>query len=286
LDWNKTKTILIVVFSILNIFLYSLYLDRHNDARSLQVMGETSIEENLRQDDISYGELPVFADESYYVSAEIAEFPEEKLKKFVDQKFTFIDEDNEHLISTLEVPYPLKNTKGEEQFTLFLATHVLNGKEYVLWNLDEEKKQAIFFQKVDDYPIFFNKNAILTINWDEDENIISYEQSMFGEFINFNKKKDILLPIEAINALYSKDYLKKGSTVINISLGYSTHIQLTKTQVFAPTWHVRVKLEDEEIEDYFINATDGKVIEFKDELEDPEIDESVEDMEIEDQGDF
>jgi regulatory protein YycI of two-component signal transduction system YycFG len=249
-------------------------------------MGETSIEENLRQDDISYGELPVFADESYYVSAEIAEFPEEKLKKFVDQKFTFIDEDNEHLISTLEVPYPLKNTKGEEQFTLFLATHVLNGKEYVLWNLDEEKKQAIFFQKVDDYPIFFNKNAILTINWDEDENIISYEQSMFGEFINFNKKKDILLPIEAINALYSKDYLKKGSTVINISLGYSTHIQLTKTQVFAPTWHVRVKLEDEEIEDYFINATDGKVIEFIDELEDPEIDENVEDMEIEDQGDF
>jgi regulatory protein YycI of two-component signal transduction system YycFG len=162
----------------------------------------------------------------------------------------------------------------------------LNCKEYVLWNLDEEKKQAIFFQKVDDYPIFFNKNAILTINWDEDENIISYEQSMFGEFINFNKKKDILLPIEAINALYSKDYLKKGSTVINISLGYSTHIQLTKTQVFAPTWHVRVKLKDEEIEDYFINATDGKVIEFIDELEDPETDENVEDMEIEDQGDF
>lgn len=284
MDWNKTKTILIVVFSILNVFLYSLYLDRYNDAQSLQVMGETSIEESLRLDDISYGELPVFTDESYYVSAEIAEFPEEKLEKFVGQKFTSVGE--AQLISMLEVPFPLKNAKGEEQFTQFLASHVLNGNEYVLWNRDEEKRQATFFQKVDDYPIFFNKNAMLTINWDENENIISYEQSMFGEFINFNKKKDILLPIEAINALYSKDYLKKGSTVINISLGYSTHIQLTKTQVFAPTWHVRVKLEDEEIEDYFINATDGKVIEFKDELEDPEIDEKVEDMEIDDQGDF
>ncbi|MBO1913518.1 two-component system regulatory protein YycI, partial [Microvirga sp. 3-52] len=128
-----------------------------------------------------YGELPIFTDESYYVSADIAEFPEEKLKKFDDQSFTF--EDEAHLISMLEVPYPLKNAKGEEQFSQFLATHVLNGKEYVLWNRDKEKKQAIFFQKVDDYPIFFNKNAMLTINWDEDENIISYEQSMFGEFI-------------------------------------------------------------------------------------------------------
>ncbi|QUW20616.1 two-component system regulatory protein YycI [Sporosarcina sp. Marseille-Q4063] len=284
MDWNKTKTILIVVFSILNVFLYSLYLDRYNDAQSLQVMGETSIEELLRLEDISYGELPVFPDESYYVSAEIAEFPEEKLKKFTDQKFTFIDE--AHLISMLEVPYPLKDVKSEEQFTQFLASHVLNGKEYVLWNRDEEKRQATFFQKVEDYPIFFNKNAMLIIHWDEDENIISYEQSMFGEFINFNKKKDILLPIEAINTLYSKDYLRKGSTVMDISLGYSTHIQLTKTQVFAPTWHVRVKLEDEEVENYFVNATDGKVIEFKEELEEPEIDENVEDLEIDDQGDI
>jgi regulatory protein YycI of two-component signal transduction system YycFG len=166
LDWNKTKTILIVVFSILNVFLYSLYLDRYNDAQSLQVMGETSIEESLREDDISIGELPVFTDESYYVSAEIAVFPEEKLKKIVDQKFTFVDEG--HLISRLEVAYPLKNAKGEDQFTQFLSTHVLNGKEYVLWDRDEEKRQATFFQKVDAYPIFFNQNAMLIINWDED----------------------------------------------------------------------------------------------------------------------
>ena len=285
MDWNKTKTIFIVVFSILNIFLYSLYLDRYNDAQNLQVMGETSIEELLRLDDISYGNLPIYDEESYYVSAEISAFSEEQLKKLVDQKYTLIDE--AHLISKLKVPYPLKNIKGEEQFTEFLATHVLNGKEYVLWNQDEEKRQATFFQKVDAYPIFFNKNAMLLINWDEDGNIISYEQSMFGEFINFNKKKDVLLPIEAINTLYSKDYLRKGSTVINISLGYSTDIHLTKTQVFAPTWHVRVKLEDGEIEDYFINATDGKIIEFKDELEEPDIiDENDVKKEIDDQGDF
>ena len=82
-------------------------------------MGETSIEESLREDDISYGELPVYADESYYVSAEISAFSEEQLKKLVDQKFTLVDE--AHLISKLEIPYPLKKGKGEERFTEFLV---------------------------------------------------------------------------------------------------------------------------------------------------------------------
>ena len=48
-----------------------------------------------------------------------------------------------------------------------------------------------------------------------------------------------------------------------MKLGYSTLVQLTETQVFAPTWHVRVELKDGEIEDYFINAIEGKIIEFQ-----------------------
>ena len=255
-------------------------MDRYESAENVQVMGETSIEDLLKLDDITYGELPVFSEESYYVSAEITSFSSEQFAEIEGQNFTFVDED--HLISRLEEPFPLKDEKGEYTFDQFLSTYVLKGNEYILWNRDDEKRQATFFQKVESYPIFFNKNAMLTIHWDKDDNIISYEQSMFGEFINFNKKKDILLPIEAINTLYSKDYLKRGSTVVDISLGYSTHIQLTKTQVFAPTWHVRVKLEDEEeIEDYFVNATDGKIIEFQVETDELEVDE---DIEINNQG--
>ena len=48
-----------------------------------------------------------------------------------------------------------------------------------------------------------------------------------------------------------------------MTLGYSTLVQVTETQVFAPTWHVRVELKDGIIEDYFINAIEGKIIEFQ-----------------------
>lgn len=40
LDWNKTKTIFIVVFSILNVFLYSLYVDRVMETQNVQVLGK------------------------------------------------------------------------------------------------------------------------------------------------------------------------------------------------------------------------------------------------------
>lgn len=257
------------MFSILNVFLYSLYLDRYREAQSVQLVGETSIEELLKLDNITYEKLPDYNEESSYASAEIAVFTEEYLKKFKDQEFTIVDKTL--LTSKVKTEFPIRDAKGDYLFTPFLATHVPKGNEYVLWDVDDENKVALFFQKVDDYPIYFNPNAMLKVYWDDDENITNYEQRMLGEFISFNKKKDLLSPIEAIHTLYSRDYLQRNSTVKSVSLGYSTHIQLTKTQVFAPTWRVRVELEDGTIEDHFINAREGKIVEFQNELDEEEI---------------
>ena len=73
-----------------------------------------------------------------------------------------------------------------------------------LWEVDEEKQKALFFQKVNDNPIYFSRNAMLTLYWNEEGEVTSYEQSMLGEFDSFNRKKDLLSPIEAIGNLYSR----------------------------------------------------------------------------------
>ena len=39
---------------------------------------------------------------------------------------------------------------------------------------------------------------MLTLHWNEEGEVTNYEQSMFGEFGSFNRKKDLLSPIEAI----------------------------------------------------------------------------------------
>jgi regulatory protein YycI of two-component signal transduction system YycFG len=261
LDWNKTKTIFIIVFSILNVFLYSLYVNRTTEAQNVQILGETSIEESLRLDNITYGELPVYKKESSFLSAKIVTFTDDQVNLLKDQDVNLLEDT--HLVSTLEVPINVQNAKGEYTFPEFLSKYVLNGTDYVLWKVNEEQQNALFFQKVNGSPIYFNKNAMLTVNWDKDGKVTTYEQHMSGEFESFNQKK-VSSPIEAIYALVTKGYLKPNSTVLEMTLGYSTLVQL-KTQVFAPTWHVRVKLKDEKVEDYFINASEGKIIEFQQE---------------------
>jgi len=261
LDWNKTKTIFIVVFSILNVFLYSLYVTQRSETLNVKIQGNISIEDSLEFDNITYGELPKNNEDSYFVSAEIAAFSEKDLLSLQNQLIEV--EDGTHLYSTIKNPISLKNASGEIDFNAFLSGNVLDGEEYVLWKRNDKERQATFFQHVDGKPIYFNQNAMLTLYWNESDEVTRYEQRMFGEFVSFNRKKDLLPPLQAINTLNTRNYLKPNSKVLSMKLGYSTLAQLTKTQVFAPTWYIHVELNSGELEDYFINANDGKIIEFQ-----------------------
>ncbi|KXH80603.1 two-component system regulatory protein YycI [Sporosarcina sp. HYO08] len=265
MDWNKTKTIFIVIFSILNVFLYSLYLNQRTEAQNVQVAGKLSIEESLGMDNITYDTLPSYKNESAYVSGKKVVFKQEDVNRLPHQVVTIIDDTK--LTSEMKEPLSIRNGKGTYQFTEFLTNYVWHGTEYVLWEVDEEARKATFFQHVNGEPLYFSPNAMLVAHWDEENLLTHYEQRMFKDFVSFNRKKVLLSPLEAIGSLASRGYLKQDSKVTNVELGYSTLVQLlTETQVFAPTWHVRVKSKDGELEDYFINAIEGKVTEFQVEL--------------------
>lgn len=139
---------------------------------------------------------------------------------------------------------------------------MLNGSEYTLWDVAEEQNKAFFFQQFDGRPIYYSPSTMLVVTWDESGRIQSYEQRMLRDFTNFNKK-DLLSPLEIIGSLASRGLLKQNSEVTSVKMGYSTLVRLTETQVFAPTWDVQVKLESGETEHHFLNANDGKVIEFQ-----------------------
>ncbi|MHA6260958.1 two-component system regulatory protein YycI [Sporosarcina sp. CAU 1771] len=263
MDWNKTKTIFIVVFSILNVFLYSLYVTRVTETQNVQAQGKISIEDSLRLDNIRYGELPDYNEDSFYVSAEVATFTTGEVSHLKNQVISIVD--STQLISTMEEPVSIRNLKGDYTFDVFLEEYVFNGKEYGIWKVDEENQEALFFQTVNKNPIYYNHNAMLTIRWNDRFEVTNYEQRMFGEFVKYNWKKDLLPPLQAINTLNLRNYVKPDSKIISMSLGYSTLVPLTKRQAFAPTWHIRVELSDGEKEDYFVNAIEGLIIEFQDE---------------------
>jgi regulatory protein YycI of two-component signal transduction system YycFG len=265
MDWNKTKTIFIIVFSILNVFLYSLYLNRHNEAQKLEPLGEASIAEQLQAENIRYDSLSVDTEKESYVTGKVRLYSLEELKPRENQTFEIIDKTK--LVATFDEPVPILNVEAPTYFEEFVIKNVENGSSYELWEINEEERKAVLFQKMKDRFIFYNLNAAITIYWNEDNEIIKYEQAEFKELEEFPESIDLLPEEDAVVALFKKNLLKPDSTITDVILGYSTLVQFTETQVFAPTWRVRAKLKDGSIEDYFVNAVEGKIIEFEKEPE-------------------
>ncbi len=260
MDWNKTKTIFIIVFSILNVFLYSLYLNRYNEAQEVEVLGETSIEERLEADNILFKSAPDDTIKESYISGNIRMYSLEELKLIDNQTFEIVDRTK--LVSTFKEPVAIGSVEMLTTLKEFVDNQVFEGSRYELYDVDLEAKQAVFFQTINNRQIFFNQTAMLTIYWNDENKVYKYEQTSFKDLESFEQSENILPDERAVEVLYQRNLLKPNSTITAISLGYSTLVQLTETQVFAPTWRVRVELQDGTKEDYFVNAVEGKIIEF------------------------
>ncbi len=283
MDWSKSKSIFIVVFLILDVFLYSLYLNRLTEAKQVPILGEKNIEARLKDDNITYGVLPSNVEKAAYISGKVKNFEEEKIPLQNVQKSTVANKNK--LIVQLREPVKIPDTLEGTSFNEFLKQFIYNGTTYSLWKVDEENRRATFFQSINNRTIYYNINAVLTVYWNEENEIVMYEQTILEKIEEYEEEEALLTPVQVIQALYAKGMLKPDSRITDMKLGYSTLIPLTQTQVFVPTWEVQVKTADKSTEEYFVNAVEGKVIDVQsdsskvEEIEN-EVDEALEAEEI------
>ncbi|GGA45503.1 two-component system regulatory protein YycI [Psychrobacillus lasiicapitis] len=268
MDWNKTKTIFIIVFSILNVFLFWLYSNRYNEALNVKERIDTPIEERLLLDNIKVPKTESLIQEASYVSGNAHLFSVEELNQLKNQ--TLEVEDGYALIGTFKEPMPITTENSLEKL---VKENMIRGNSYGLWKIDEEKKSATFFQKVNDRLVYHNQNAQLIVYWNDEKELIRYEQTVLDNLEEYDESKKLVSPMFVFRLLYSSSLLKEDSTVKDLKLGYSTLATLTETQVyvFAPTWYVPVELSDGTKEEYFVNAVEGTVSEIPKKTEQPEV---------------
>ncbi|MFJ7953817.1 two-component system regulatory protein YycI [Lysinibacillus sp. NPDC096418] len=267
MDWNRTKSIFIVVFLILNISLYMLYVNRYNDSRNVGVLGEKNIETRLKDDNISYVTLPNEIDSAANISGKVHNFTYDEFKGMEQQVNTF-DGSKVHVV--FSKPIKLRNTHEETSFIEFVKTNIKDNSNYSLWEINEEERVAIFFQKTKDRILYYNMSGVLKVHWNANNEVTMYEQAMLDDIKEIDQPKSILPPLQIFQALYSKGLLKPNSRIMQVKLGYSTLVNNIQKQVLVPTWEVRVKLPDGEIEEYFVDAVDAKVIEFQEDKQEAE----------------
>jgi regulatory protein YycI of two-component signal transduction system YycFG len=101
---------------------------------------------------------------------------------------------------------------------------------------------------------------MLTLHLNDENEIISYKQTLLEGIEVLSQKQEVLPPIKAIETLYDNGVLQPKSKITKVELGFYTLVQLTESQVLTPTW--RFVVDDKE--NLFVNAFEGKIIQIAD----------------------
>jgi regulatory protein YycI of two-component signal transduction system YycFG len=254
-DWNKTKTIFILVFLILDLFLIYQYFEKKN-SNQYELIAESTFEERLSENEIKYTALPKESMKERYVSSKSKIFTEDDIKKLNNQVVTLYS--NQKLFAKLEKPFPLSEGTHNEALDAFVKETILNGDLYKYWDYDKATNAIIYYQTYNDKMFYNNMNGKLVLYMNANREVTSYEQTLLENIEEFNEKEEVLPAIKAIETLFSKGYLKPKSKITKVELGYYTLVQLTASHVLTPTW--RIVINDEE--NMYVNALEGQIIQF------------------------
>ncbi|MBS4196466.1 two-component system regulatory protein YycI [Lederbergia citri] len=253
MDWNRIKSIFIIAFLILDIFLFSQLMTK---TRQFEMKSDASVEENLKAD-IQYNNLPKDVVKDHYMSANTKVFTNEELAKIEDK--IEITEDGATIHVILNKPIVVNEKQDFIELNDFVYSHVLNGENYSFWKYDKEEKTVTYYQKIDGKVLFMNQSGHLVFEVNDAGEAISYDQTMLTSFDPISDNEEVYPALKALEALYSKGALKSGAKV-EAELGYHTLVNMEATQVLTPTWHFLVKNKDGSVENLLVNAFEGQII--------------------------
>lgn len=253
MDWSRIKTIFILTFLVLDIYLVYQFMNTRNAAQ-YEILKEASLEEKLRNDDIQYGELPEVNEKEHYISVKPKVFTNTELEKAKIKGTTLGD--GTEIEGELDKPLKLSSNFEPSELATFIKSSLFSGDTYKFWKKDDETKTITYFQVHDNKTFYYNSKAQLTFYLNERNEVISYKQTYLEVIDELSEEEEVLPPLRAMETLYKKGLLKPKSKITKIELGYSTLIQIAASHVLTPTWRVVVDGK----ENLFVHGFDGRVI--------------------------
>ncbi|QFT91175.1 Two-component system YycFG regulatory protein [Bacillus sp. THAF10] len=255
MDWRKTKTIFIITFLILNIFLGARIIEKR-DRSHLELLAESSLEEQFQIDEITYAELPKTPSKQSYISGNSYIFSDEDVATLQDKGQTVERVEETKLLASLEEPLKLPESNTNQRLNTIFQDQVLFAEDYSFWGLDPQDNTLTFFQKYDGKDIFRNSNGMVKLYLNELKEITSYEQTFITNLEKMDVEQDVIPVIDTLENLYKRGDLRPRSHVGHMELGYFTLLDSTNSHVLIPTWHIVIN----DNQDIFVNAFEGSTI--------------------------
>ncbi|WP_353854139.1 two-component system regulatory protein YycI [Bacillus sp. Bos-x628] len=275
MEWNKTKTIFILAFLVLDIFLGFQYFEKRSTDH-FAIIEKTDTLEEMKADGIKYGNLSDEAKIGYRITAEKKQFTKKDVDGLSDQKVksTFPKTDKDDPVTVLEMtfqdPVALPKKDIKTAATNLVNQRLLDGKNYKLWSIDEDAGEIVFFQTYKGKYIFqegldeTETIGKITLKMNDENKVVSYQQSMVTS-INEVRKETLIPALETVKDLYTQNMLSQNTTVKKVELGYYTQYPGASTQVMVPVWRVELEgtvagSKKKTEEEYLINAIDGSTL--------------------------
>ncbi|MCQ6265041.1 two-component system regulatory protein YycI [Fictibacillus sp. WQ 8-8] len=259
MDWKKTKTIFILTFLILNIFL-GYQLSQKMDKSNLKYLSEQPLEKRLADNNIDYKDsLPQsYKDHQTLISGQRAPFSANEIKS----KTSKLDSSSTDttLIFNLKKPLELDKNDLVKDVSQFLKDDVYRGDEYRFYKKDTKNHKIWFTQIYQGQPLFFDTNddtnrpsGMVMFEWNEKGYLTRYTQTFISVYRQ-GTPQEIISPMKALGSLFNTQHLSSGDKINKIVLGYYSLANVEDVQVYAPTWSIET--EDAH---FLVNATDSSI---------------------------
>jgi regulatory protein YycI of two-component signal transduction system YycFG len=237
MDWSRAKTILLISFLLLNLLLgYQLWYDKvsptSNNSDAVEATPE--IEQTMAKKNI-------------VLNAKVSrETP--KLRE-IEVKIT--PGDGEPPVVTMATPFQASELKDRTSSKNALSKRVPDGESYQLDNYDSRGSIHVLHQMQGLYPMFDVKLELYEV-----DGVIQTFKQMHAEVLAgaVVKEEKVLAGFTVIELLVEK-YLKDGSNIIDVRLGYHGQAFDAETRVLAPYWRVVTSQGDR----FFVHAITGAV---------------------------
>ncbi|XOS91392.1 two-component system regulatory protein YycI [Brevibacillus laterosporus] len=231
MDWSKTKTILILAFLTLNLFLgYQVYLSKlqHGVESESAQNTQWEIENYLSKQNITLKmDIPQETPLLNYLYVEYVTSSTFEQEEMADQQVVV---DNTVLESRLEKPVAIRDFKSPKDVLNQLHNTIKFADQYkedVNWTLSA----PVYWQMHDGLPMFV---APLELHI-ADGFIRGYKQT-YLLVKNQGSGRKIITAYTALRSLIEKEVIKSGESIDSISLGYYGFKYDAEIQVLAPVW--------------------------------------------------
>ncbi|MCK0469814.1 two-component system regulatory protein YycI [Halalkalibacter sp. APA_J-10(15)] len=252
MDWNRTKTIFIVTFLLLNVYL-TWQLVETNNANQMSLIKEVTIQEMLIENNVTIDvELPEVEILSPLIVGKHVPFEEGELVT----NGQLIEMEEDHAIqSILEEPFFLSEEQFFEDLIQFLSSYVYKGMDYRFGGYELETQSLYLYQAYEDYTAYTFDDEPLRLYLNDDREVVSYEQRYFEFEEQQDNEPEMLSSLKAIEKLWSDQLIGMNDTITDVQFGYYSFFSPAgDVQVFAPMWRVTV---EEEI--YLVHAINSSV---------------------------